>query len=542
MAGPKRKFKCRKYTPEFRVKVVKTAEKKKLSHDEVRRVFGINSASFSAWKKIYTKQGEEALRKYGQGLRSKKPQLSPRAQEKIQRQVLEIKRKYPFFGVMRVWQWMLRSLFMPVSYRQVRNTMAEAKLLGKKPKRKRRPPQPRRFERSRPNELWQSDITEIQLAKGVTTYLIGFMDDHSRYIVSWGLYAGYTSELVLEVLRRGFATYGRPAELLTDNGPPYKSWRGTTEFQKVLQREDVKHILARPHHPETLGKIESFWSQLKKEFVSQTKHKGDLEEMRQRLEHWMKWYNFQRYQTEIKCTPAERFFQYEQAMKAEIERRILQNEKDLALAETPPSEVIGQNPVGENTLEVRKEGTEFIVLLGDQEVNRMNVDRKEDHREKEEAAAGEDGNKGSGSQGQGVAGAAGAVGGEIDRPGMQGNGAQADGILQDGGPDGAGHAAGSADAGGEGQTSQSSHGGDLAGGADGGTPAGTPPDAGLGADLQEALPAGSPENAQKRSGEAKRSDFTGDSGGGNGADGTSSGEAPTASGDGGVGALDKAEG
>lgn len=541
MERPKSRAKPQSYDPEFRVKVVKTALAKKLSLEEIFKVYGVRSSAWCAWKKIYLEQGEDALRQYGQRARRAKKQLPSRAQEKLRRHVLQIKQKYPFFGIMRVWQWMLRSLFLPISYRQVRATLAEAKLLGKRPRKKRQPPKPRRFERARPNELWQSDITEIELAGGLTTYLIGFLDDHSRYIVAWGLYAGYTAELVLEVLRRGFAMYGRPAELLTDNGPPYKSWRGTTEFQKVLQKEDVKHILARPHHPETLGKIEAFWGQLKKEFVAEAKHKGNLEEMRERLAHWVNWYNFQRFQTEIKCAPAERFFQYQAAMKAEIERRILENEKELALAEIPPSQVIGSSPVGNDTLEVRKQGTEFIVILGDQEVNRVNVDRKEEGREEEKTAAGQDGRAGSGGEGESVLGAPGARGGEVDRRGLQADGAQAAAVLQDRGSDGPGDAGSGQDAGAPGKAAGSDGGGDVAGPTDGGAPAGAPADAEPGPDHQEALPPGSPEDAEKRPREAERNNLAGGAGGGSG-DGAPSGPSSSASADRGVEGSETSEG
>jgi transposase InsO family protein len=44
------------------------------------------------------------------------------------------------------------------------------------------------------------------------------MDDHSRFIVSYGLHASQSTALVLEVLRAALASYGPPEEVLTDNG------------------------------------------------------------------------------------------------------------------------------------------------------------------------------------------------------------------------------------------------------------------------------------------------------------------------------------
>jgi transposase InsO family protein len=505
MATSKGKRFVRAFDPDQRVKVVKTALAKDLTLKEVREVFGVPGSTWSKWKQIYTARGEEALRKYGQGTGKSKKGLPPAAEEKIRRHVVAVKEKYPFFGVMRVWQWMLRSLFLPVSYRQVRSALAEAKLLGKKPRKKRQPPKPRRFERARPNELWQGDITEFSLAGDLTVYLIAFMDDHSRYLVSWGLYAACTSDLVLEVLRRGLSTYGRPKEILTDNGPQYKTWRGTTQFQKYLRKEDIRHILARPHHPETLGKIESFWAQMKREFLGQTKRKGDLEETRTRLAHWVNFYNFQRPHTEIKAAPAERFFQYQEAMRAEIAKRIKENEKELALSESPPTEVLGETVVGDQAFQVRKEGEEFIVLLGDREVNRTDLG-KEERREEKEAAAGKAGGGGLGSQSEGLDGAPSPGRGEDDLGGVPGDGTQAVNVLQAGRPNGGGDAPSGPDAPGAGQATGRGGGSDESGGRDGAPQAGAPADAEPRPGHQEALP---PEGAQRGPGEAPEGHFHG---------------------------------
>ena len=40
--------------------------------------------------------------------------------------------------------------------------------------------------------MWQSDITYIPIL-GKTAYIIGFIDDHSRYITALGVYRSQTS-------------------------------------------------------------------------------------------------------------------------------------------------------------------------------------------------------------------------------------------------------------------------------------------------------------------------------------------------------------
>ena len=88
---------------------------------------------------------------------------------------------------------------------------------------------------------------------GRNAYLIGFMDDYSRYVTALGLYRSQTAAHVLETYRRGIAEYGVPREMLTDNGRQYTNWRGKTRFEREMQKDRVRHIRSRPHHPMTLG-------------------------------------------------------------------------------------------------------------------------------------------------------------------------------------------------------------------------------------------------------------------------------------------------
>ena len=519
--------------PEFRVKVVKTSLEKRLSADEAHELFGVGVSTLSKWKRIFRAKGEEGLLAYGEAGKRPKKELPAAAQEKLRSHVLEVKREYPFFGVLRVWKWLLRTAFLPVSFRQVRHALAEADLIGKATRKKRRPRKPRRFERLTPNDLWATDITQFDLAGGMTVYVIAFIDDHSRYIVSWGIYAGCATELVLEVLRKGIAVYGRPNDMLTDHGPQFWVRRGKTQFQKFLQREDITDIKAST--PEANGKIEAFWGSMKEEFVEATRRKGDLEEVRDRLAHWMNFYNFQRPHGEIDhCAPAERYFQYQAALKAEIQKRIRKNERELALSKTPPSQILGSTALGADKVEVRKEGDQFIVRLGEQVLNATHLDRnKEINHETQEAAAGEPGGGGQGGEGQGIAGPDGSLGREVDHGGVSGDGAQADPLLQARRADGTGDGGRGRDAGPAGPTERSADGGDEPRRGDGTAAPGTPETPKPDEDLQEAAPRERPQTQEKRPGEAPTSPSAGDAGGDAGT-GSAAGPPSPASGDPGI--------
>src|SRR5580700_5731689 len=112
-----------------------------------------------------------------------------------------------------------------------------------------------RFERAKPNSLWQTDLfTFILKRQNRRVYLVAFMDDHSRFLVGYGLHASQSSALVLEVLRAALTSFGSPEEILTDNGSQYVTWRGKSAFSKELQKRGIRQVVASPRRPQTLGK------------------------------------------------------------------------------------------------------------------------------------------------------------------------------------------------------------------------------------------------------------------------------------------------
>ena len=156
------------------------------------------------------------------------------------------------------------------------------------------PDQVRRFERAKPNQLWQTDLFTFMLKRqNRRVYLVAFLDDHSRFIVGYGLHASQSAALVLEVLRAAIASYGTPEEILTDNGTQYVTWRGKSAFAKELEQRGIRQVVASPRRPQTLGKIERFWGTLWRECVG-TAVFMDLGDARPRIGLFIDHYNFQR--------------------------------------------------------------------------------------------------------------------------------------------------------------------------------------------------------------------------------------------------------
>ena len=69
-----------------------------------------------------------------------------------------------------------------------------------------------------------------------------------------------TSTLTIAALRRLFATYGLPQQLVSDNGPQFTS----DEFALFCKMNGVKHIRTAPYHPSSNGLAEQFVQTFKK--------------------------------------------------------------------------------------------------------------------------------------------------------------------------------------------------------------------------------------------------------------------------------------
>ncbi len=219
-----------------------------------------------------------------------------------------LREQHPEYGTRRIRDVLARFEGLGVSETQVRAILHDTGLLETREPTAAREHGPRRFERAAPNQMWQSDIFTFLLRRHERLYLTAFMDDHSRYIVSYTLAHHQRSTLVMEALARGIAAYGTPQEVLTDQGRQYTAWRGETEFEQELRRQGIRHVKSRPQHPQTLGKVERFWKTLWEEFLSRTVF-ADFADCERRLGLFVDAYNFQRPHQGIEgLVPADRFF------------------------------------------------------------------------------------------------------------------------------------------------------------------------------------------------------------------------------------------
>jgi transposase InsO family protein len=336
------------YPFEFRVRTVRMHLEEGYPTSLITAEMGITGETLHQWVKRYQQYGEAGLQNRRRG--SKRPRLSGKIKDKI----IALKRSNPGFGSRRISDMLKRLFLMPASTTTVHTTLSQEGLTTTpKQKHKTNPGTPRFFERSTPNQMWQSDICTFRLG-GQNAYLIGFMDDYSRYMIGLGLYRSQTAENVLEVYRRARGEYGVCKEMLTDNGRQYTNWRGSTRFEQELKKDRIRHIRSRPHHPMTLGKMERFWKTILEEFLLRAQF-GNFEEARERIRLWVQYYNHQRPHQGIGgLCPADRFFEIHHELKKTLEQSIEENALE-------PFYMVGR--MGEQSVVIRAEKGQVRMLV-----------------------------------------------------------------------------------------------------------------------------------------------------------------------------------
>ena len=152
------------------------------------------------------------------------------------------------------------------------------------------------------------DIMHYTIEKEGRFYLISILDDYSRYIIAHGIFKRKTIDNVIDVLHEAFEESGLPDEFLTDRGSQFHSWKGESRFQKLLDKLGVKHILASPQSPQTIGKIESFHRNIQRELFGQ-EHFTSIEDVKQAVLDYIEYYNHERVHMGIDyLTPADRYY------------------------------------------------------------------------------------------------------------------------------------------------------------------------------------------------------------------------------------------
>ena len=140
-----------------------------------------------------------------------------------------------------------------------------------------------RFERSKPNQLWQMDFKGEYVGEQVC-YPLSIVDDCSRFSLGVFALSATSYKQVSATLQQVFRTYGVPEAMLMDHGVPWwgsATASGMTRLSVDLMEQGIRLCFSGYCHPQTQGKVERFHSTL----AQAVSHRGGP---RKKLANWQK--------------------------------------------------------------------------------------------------------------------------------------------------------------------------------------------------------------------------------------------------------------
>ena len=216
------------------------------------------------WYYKYQNKGFDALntkeRKDKEGTR--------KLSEEVVEYIKELKSKYPKITTKKIYDKLLQENYITKEisiqcfYRYIKTNCMKRSINISKER--------RRYEKEYSNDTWQGDTSYGPYIKvnGIKyrTYIIHFIDDHSRLIVGEGIYFHDNAINVQKVLKKAIETYGIPKQIYLDNGKSYKN----IQLEIICARLGIKLTHTHAYDPEAKGKVERSFKTIKEGWMYST--------------------------------------------------------------------------------------------------------------------------------------------------------------------------------------------------------------------------------------------------------------------------------
>lgn len=252
---------------------------------EACRDFGISRPTGYKWLRRYDREGVDGLRD-----RSRRPlRVSLTDPDMVEAIIRERSRRK--WGARKIRKRLETLGSNPPSERTVNRIL---KREGLQDSRRGEPETPQRFERSRPNALWQMDHKSAIRGKWRSRAVpFVVLDDHSRYLLCLRALADKGLDSTWRWLWWLFGEVGLPESILSDNDMVFAGRNGPSQVEARLMLLGIEVIHGRPYHPQTQGKVERFNGTLQRELLRDGVFEGpsDLQES---FDQFRYEYNFER--------------------------------------------------------------------------------------------------------------------------------------------------------------------------------------------------------------------------------------------------------
>lgn len=269
------------------------------------RRYGVSPKTAYKWRQRFRQQGADGLVD-----RSRRPRRSPgRTAAHVEKAVVAVRAEHPAWGGRKIRRVLAnRGHRCPPAPSTITDILRRHDRIDPQEADKRKTFC--RFERSRPNELWQMDFKGHFPVGRRRCHPLTILDDHSRFSLALRACGDQKSQTVQDCLTDVFVRYGLPEWILTDNGSPWGSsswpWHHSMLTAWLIRLGvDVTH--GRPYHPQTQGKDERFHRTLNAE-VLRYFHGQELADYQREFDRWRDVYNLERPHEALDMqTPASRY-------------------------------------------------------------------------------------------------------------------------------------------------------------------------------------------------------------------------------------------
>ncbi|VDR41813.1 transposase, IS861 [Mycoplasmopsis caviae] len=157
------------------------------------------------------------------------------------------------------------------------------------------------FKTSKPNQKWTTDVTEFKV-KDKKTYLSPIRDMHTGYIIVRKLSKSPNFKMVEDMLDEALAKFDNLEGLIfhSDQGWPYQM----PQYQKKLKDRGIIQSMSRKGNCLDNSIMETFFAQLKNEIYYGKEYKS-IDELEQKINEYIDYYNNERIILRLKMSPAE---------------------------------------------------------------------------------------------------------------------------------------------------------------------------------------------------------------------------------------------
>ena len=144
------------------------------------------------------------------------------------------------------------------------------------------------------NQVWSTDITYIKINGGMV-YMAAVIDWYSKAVLSWQISNTMDTDLVMGVLNKALATYGKPEIFNTDQGSQYTSYIHT---QTLKDNDIIISMDGKGRATDNIA-IERFWRSAKCERIYLNEY-SSIKELKEDIKEYIEFYNHRRFHETLK--------------------------------------------------------------------------------------------------------------------------------------------------------------------------------------------------------------------------------------------------